>query len=251
MKLQLIVKKAPVTSAAEWLKHAWLLYKLHPGLFAGVCAFIAVVSLAVVIPVIGAVVFFILPFLQAGFFSMIVSAQQKKPLQFDMLFKPFQIPELRAPMLQMAAAQLVCSLPSMYLVEKLKVDLQTSQVDLASMLVVVMLYMITAMLFTYAVPIIYFLREKRLLPVVQASVNACWRNVLPLTVFAIFAFTIVFSAVIVASLLGAFMPPLAPAILLVVLFATMPIFSIAFFLSFSEFFALVISKEPPIETFEV
>ena len=251
MKLQLIVRKAPVTSAAEWLKQAWLLFKTNPALFIGINAFIAFVSLLGLIPFVGIVVLFIVPFLQAGFYSVIVSAQQQKPLQFDMLFKPFQIIELRAPFIQMAAAQLLCTLPSIYLAESLTTSLQAGQVDLASVLIVVMLYMVSAMLFAYAVPIIYFLRENRLLPVVQASVTACWRNVLPLTVFAMLTISVVFGVVITAALFGAILPALTPVILLVVLLVTMPVFSIAFFLSFSEFFALVISKEPPTEVFEV
>lgn len=251
MKLQLIVKKAPVTSAAEWLKQAWLLFKTNPALFISIYAFIAFVSMLVLIPFVGIVVFFIVPFLQAGFYSIIVSAQQQKPVQFDMLFKPFQIFELRTPMIRMAAAQLVCALPLMYFSNDMSESLKTGQLDLGSVLLVVMIQMLSAMLFAYAVPIIYFLRENRLFPVIQASVNACWRNVLPLTVFGVLTVSIVFGLVMVASLFGAMVPALTPVILLGILLVTMPVFSIAFFFSFSEFFALVISKETPTEMFEV
>ncbi len=251
MKLQLIVKKAPVTSAAEWLKQAWLLFKTNPALFISIYAFIAFVSMLVLIPFVGIVVFFIVPFLQAGFYSIIVSAQQQKPVQFDMLFKPFQIFELRTPMIRMAAAQLVCALPLMYFSNDMSESLKTGQLDLGSVLLVVMIQMLSAMLFAYAVPIIYFLRENRLFPVIQASVNACWRNVLPLTVFGVLTVSIVFGLVMVASLFGAIVPALTPVILLGILLVTMPVFSIAFFFSFSEFFALVISKETPTEMFEV
>lgn len=252
MKLQLIVRKAPVTSAAEWLKQAWLLFKTNPAFFVGVNAFILLAMILIsVLPIVGLAVVFVLPFLQSGFYSIIVSAQQQKPVQFDMLFKPFQIVELRAPMIQMAAAQLLFNLPTMYLLSDMTESLKTGQLDLANVLLVVMTQMLSAMLFAYAVPIIYFLRENRLFPVIQASVNACWRNVLPLTVFGVLTVSIVFGLVIVASLFGAIVPALTPVILLLVLLVTMPVFSIAFFLSFSEFFALVISKEPPTEVFEV
>lgn len=251
MKLQLIVRKAPVTSAAEWLKQAWLLFKTNPSLFIGINAFIAVVGLLSFIPFVGIAVLFIMPFLQAGFYSIIVSAQQQKPLQFEMLFKPFQITELRSPFIQMAAAQLICTLPSIFLAESLSTSLEAGQVELVSMLTVVMLYMISAMLFAYAVPIIYFLRENRLFPVVQASVTACWRNVLPLTVFAVLTMAVIIGGMMIAALIGVLAKALVPILLLVFLLVTMPVFSIAFFLSFSEFFALVVSNDQPTETFEV
>ena len=103
----------------------------------------------------------------------------------------------------------------MYLLSDMTESLKTGQLDLANVLLVVMTQMLSAMLFAYAVPIIYFLRENRLFPVIQASVNACWRNVLPLTVFGVLTVSIVFGLVIVASLFGAIVPALTPVILLV------------------------------------
>ncbi len=251
MRLQLIVKRAPVTSASAWMKQAWQIFRTNPGLFIGINVFLAIVGVVAIVPVVGILILFVLPFLQAGFYSVIVAAQQNKPVEFAMIFKPFQILELRAPMLKMAAAQLLCSLPALYCVEQLMPALQQGQVDLPQLLLAVVLYMINLMLFAYAVPIIYFLRENRLYPVIQASVTACWRNVLPLTLYSVMAMGIVLTGVAVLLVLTSIIPVIGQLLILPMILVMMPIFSIAFFLSFSEFFALVISKEAPPEVFEV
>jgi len=251
LKLQLVVKRAPVTSANDWLKQAWQIFRVNPGLFIGINTFITVIGFVSMVPIVGILVLFVMPFLQAGFYSVIVAAQQQKPLQFDMLFKPFQIVELRAPMIKMAAAQLLCTLPALYFLEQLGTNIKAGQIELAPLLLVVTLYMLSAMLFAYAVPIIYFLRENRLLPVIQASVTACWRNVLPLTLFAFLIVSLVFAGLIILLLVGALSQQLGQILIVPMLLILMPIITIAVFLSFSEFFALVISKEPPTEVFEV
>lgn len=251
MKLQLIVKRAPVASAMAWIKQAWQLFLINPGLFIAVNLVLVLIGILAAVPVIGMVILFVLPFLQAGFYSMIVAAQQQKPLEFAMLWKPFQIAEIRAPLIRMAAAQLICSLPALYFMEQLVAQWNVGQVDLLQVLLVVVCHTINLMLFAYAVPIIYFLRENRIYPVIQASVTACWRNVLPLTLFAVLSVSIILTAIVFISLLSQLAPILGQILIVPAIVVMIPVFAIAFFLSFSEFFALIVSKDQPSEVFEV
>jgi len=250
LKLQLIVRRAPISSAANWLKQSWQIFQTNPGLFVGMHAVIMLLSLAVLIPVVGMLVLFAVPFLQAGFFTAIVASQQQKPLQFEMLFKPFQIAEIRTPILMMAVAQLLCSLPHLVLVEQFTESFKAGHVEIVEVLAIVVLYSLNLMLFAYAVPIIYFLRENRLWPVLQSSLLACWRNTLPLLLFVLMIMGILVLVSVVISLLSSIVS-FATVLFLPAMFVLMPILTIAFFLSFSEFFALVISKDEPTQVFEV
>lgn len=251
MKLQLIVRRAPFVSGNHWLNQAWQLFRLHPGLMIGMNAFIIFTSIAAaVIPVIGVLLFFVLPFLQSGFYAALVAAQQQKPVNFDLLFSAFKITELRAPFMTMAAAQILCSLPQMYFTNQIVTNFEAGNVAMLDVLAAVALHMINLMLFAFAVPIIYFLREKRLLPVVQSSLTACWRNVLPLSWYFLLVTTMLFGAIILISLLSSVLP-FAQILIVPVMLVVMAVNSIAMFLAFTEIFALIMTKEQPSQMFEV
>jgi len=150
----------------------------------------------------------------------------------------------------MAVAQLLCSLPHLVLVEQFTESFKAGHVEIVEVLAIVVLYSLNLMLFAYAVPIIYFLRENRLWPVLQSSLLACWRNTLPLLLFVLMIMGILVLVSVVISLLSSIVS-FATVLFLPAMFVLMPILTIAFFLSFSEFFALVISKDEPTQVFEV
>ena len=90
-------------------------------------------------------------------------------------------------------------------------------------LLFVMGFVLVWMIFAYAVAIAYFLKERRLLAIMQASFVACWRNIIPLMVFLLLSLVLIMLT----------MPTYFIGLLVVV-----PVLNIAFFLSFNEFFAL-------------
>jgi uncharacterized membrane protein len=79
------------------------------------------------------------------------------------------------------------------------------------------------MLFAYAVAIAYFLKEQRLVVILQASFTACWRNVAALLLFSVLSFALVVLTI---------------PTLFIGLIVVLPLLNIAFFMSFNDVFAL-------------
>ena len=85
------------------------------------------------------------------------------------------------------------------------------------------LFSLVFMLFAYAVAIAYFLKEQRILAVVQTSFIACWRNVSALLIFGLLSMALVL---------------LTLPTFFIGLIVVLPLLNIAFFLSFNDVFAL-------------
>lgn len=245
------MRRAPLVSGNNWLNQSWQLFRMHPGLLLGMNAFIVFTSIAAaIIPVIGVLLFFVLPFLQSGFYATLVAAQQQKPVNFDQLFSVFKITDLRAPFMTMAAAQILCSLPQMYFTNQIVTNFEAGTVAMVDVFAAVAFHMVNLMLFAFAVPIIYFLREKRLFPVVQSSLTACWRNILPLGWYFLLVTTLLFGAIILITLLSSLLA-FAQVLLVPLMLVVVTVNSIAMFLAFTEIFALIMTKEQPSQMFEV
>jgi uncharacterized membrane protein len=224
MKLQLVVRRAPVQAGLKWLQQGWQIFKQQPGLWIQVVFTIHFLSLLGALhPLLGIIVALLNPFLTAGLYSCIVARQRGVTVSFEMLFQPLKEPAFRAIFIRLAAANMLCSIPLTLLGTELFHQAQAGAIDWWLTFAFAMGLCVVLMMFAYAVAIAYFLREQRLLPILQASLMACWRNVQPLTLYALLAI----------ALLSTGIPTMMITWLLV-----LPLLSISFFLSFSEFFAL-------------
>lgn len=224
MKLQLVVRRAPINAGIKWLQQGWQIFKQQPGLWIQLVFTIHFCSLlGAMHPLLGIVVTLLNPFLTAGLYSCIVARQRGVAVTFGMLFQPLKEPACRAIFIRLAAANMLCSIPLTLLGSELYSQAQTGAIDWWLTLGFVIALCLVMMMFAYAVAIAYFLREQRLFAILQASLMACWRNVQPLTLYSLLAIV----------LLSTGFPTLLFTWLLV-----LPLLSISFFLSFSEFFAL-------------
>ncbi|MCH8536956.1 MAG: hypothetical protein LAT66_04205 [Alkalimonas sp.] len=229
-----VIRQRPALAAVEWIKQGWRLFVQAPWLWIQLLAFTLLVNLfASIHPLLTVVAFFLNPFLTAGLYKSMAGVQRGEAVSFAWLFKPLQEPEYRQVFLQLAALNLVISIPLSMLGQHLMVQLADQSLDLMQLLLFVAAYGLVWMMFTYAVAVLYFLPEKRLFPVLQASLVACWRNIVPLLLFGLLAFALAL-VTIPTMLLG--------------MVVVMPLISIAFFISFQDIFAAEPgppSQQPP------
>jgi len=236
MKLQLVIRRAPAKSALEWLKQGWILLRQQMLLLAMFWLMFMVSLLVVIHPLLGVIAALLGPFLQAGFYDGIVRAQQQKPLTLEVLWQPLQDSTHRAAFIRLSALNILLSIPSQMLLAEQVTVWQNGEANVFVLFALVALIAVNAMLFAYAVPVIYFLREQRLWPVMQASFMACWRNVPALTLFGILS--------VLLALTG-------PFTMFVAWILILPWLAISFFLSFREFFVLTPAQPDEAAVFEV
>ncbi|WP_337843258.1 hypothetical protein [Rheinheimera sp.] len=181
-------------------------------------------------PVLGVMLVLANPFLSAGFYKTIMLLQQQQTVSFQLIFSVFKEERYRRIFIRLAGANLLANIPLMLLVAQFMEQAKAGVVDPVTLFLLAVVLSLVFMLFAYAVAIAYFLNEQRLLAILTASLTACWRNIIPLIIFAIMAVTL--------GMLG--VATLGFAFIVIV-----PLLQVAFFLSFSAFFALQLDNSAP------
>lgn len=228
-KVKLIIRRASPMAALGWIKQSWQIFMQAPLMWLAMFGSIAMLALLGSLhPILMVVVIFLLPFLTAGLYKAIVAAQQQKPFDLSMLFSPLSEAGCRQIFIQIAALNMLANIPLSFLNAALVEQIEQKIVDLPTMLLFVAASVLVFMIFAYAVAIAYFLQERRVLVIMQASLTACWRNILPLLVFALLSIGMIMLT----------MPTMFIGLLIVA-----PLLNIAFFLSFNAFFALQINPQ--------
>lgn len=223
-KVKLIVRRVNALACLGWLKQSWAIFMQAPMVWVLMFITLGVIAMLSQLHPLTAIVGILLnPFLTAGVYKSVVAVQQKQSIQFVNLFQPLQETQYRAVFIRIAALNMLASIPLSALAAKLLEQHQQQAISGGLVLLFVMGFLLTWMVFAYAVAIAYFLQEHRLLAVMQASFVACWRNITPLVVFGLLSMALIMLT----------MPTLFLGLLLVI-----PLLNIAFFLSFNEFFAL-------------
>jgi uncharacterized membrane protein len=231
VQVKLIIRRVPMQTAMSWLSKAWDLFRQAPSTLIAMVSFTSVLNLlAQLNPILGVLLILASPFLSAGFYKTIVSLQQKQPVQFQLLFSVFKESRYRRVFIRLAAANLLASIPLVLLSSELLAQYEAGAMAPGTVFLFVACFFLVQMLFAYAVAIAYFLNEQRLQVIVMASLTACWRNIVPLILFGIMA--------VALGMLGIVTMGFAFIVVL-------PVLQIAFFLSFSAFFALQLDDSAP------
>lgn len=238
MKLQLVIRRATMNAALDWLRQGWQLMRSQLQLIALFWLMLLISLLGLIHPLLAVLTALLNPFLSAGFYQAIVQAQQQQRISLEMLWQPLlQAGPHRATFIRLAGLNILLTIPNQLLLANQYPLWQQGEMALLPLFAIVAMACVNAMLFAYAVPIVYFLREQRLWPVLQASFMACWRNVPALTLFGI-----------IAAVLGM----TGPLTMLLSWVLILPWLAISFFLSFREFFVLTPARQPEeASTFEV
>ncbi|HSG53613.1 MAG TPA: hypothetical protein VLA40_16020 [Rheinheimera sp.] len=227
-RVKLIVRRAPVLAAIGWIKHAWGIFLQAPMTWILMFVTLGAITLfSQLHPVLAVGGLMLNPFLTAGVYKSVVALQQKQTITYSTLFSVLKEPACRAVFLRLAACNMLASIPLSSLAVVIFEQQQQGMLELPLVLLFVAGFVLCWMLFAYAVAIAYFLKEHRIMAILQASFVACWRNTSALTVFGLLSLLLIMLT----------MPTLFAGLLLVV-----PLLNIAFFLSFNEFFALQINS---------
>ncbi|MDX3773811.1 hypothetical protein QE250_06745 [Chromatiaceae bacterium AAb-1] len=228
-QVKLVIRRVPALAAIQWLKQAWQIFRQAPLCWIQMFAATAFVSLLGSLnPLLLIVGVLLSPFLTAGLYKAIVAVQQEQKVSFSWLFKPLQEAECRAILLRLAAMNMLASIPVSVLLQTLVQQKAAGELQAAAVFLFAALYILTLMIFAYSVAIAYFLKERRLFSILQASFIASWRNITALAVFGILS-TGLALLTIPTALLG--------------MIVVMPVLNIAFFLSFNDFFALQVKTQ--------
>lgn len=222
--VKLIVRRVSALASLSWLKQSWAIFMQAPMVW--VLMFITlgmITMLSQLHPLFAIAGILLNPFLTAGVYKSIVAVQHKQKIQFVDLFQPLQEAACRAVFIRIAALNMLASIPLSVMAAELLQQHQQQAVSGGLTLLFVIAFLLSWMVFAYAVAIAYFLQERRLLAIMQASFIACWRNITALAVFGLLSMALIMLT----------MPTLFLGLLLVI-----PLLNIAFFLSFNEFFAL-------------
>ncbi len=235
-QIKLIIRRVSATTAIDWLKNAWAIFKQYPVVFVQMILLTFVLSFVVALHEITLILGVLAsPFLTAGFYSAVVGVQQQQKISIEWLFKPFTEPACRRILLLIAALNFLISVPLAEFRIKVFAAMQLAQetgaaesgVTLQLLLLIIGL-ILSGMLFAYAVAIAYFLKEQRISLILQASFLACWRNIPALVLFGLLSLALVILTI----------PTLLLGLVVVV-----PVLHIAFFLSFNELFALQLNAK--------
>lgn len=234
-QLKLIIRRVKTTASLQWLTGAWHLFRRLPLLFIAMFCLTAIISFLLQQHQLTTLIWvFLGPFLTAGFYKTIVGAQQQQKVGIDWLFQPLTEPSCRLILMTIGALKFVMFTPLIALFEQLQttmsaaVEAQTGveTIVLLQLLAMVALFTLVLMLFAYAVAIAYFLKERRILVVLQTSFIACWRNIGALLLYGLISMALVFLT----------LPTLGIGLIVVA-----PLLQIAFFLSFNDVFALQVN----------
>lgn len=226
-RVKLIVRRAPALAALGWIKHAWGIFLQAPLSWILMFITLGVITLISQLhPLLAVLGLMLNPFLTAGVYKSVVALQQKQKISYVALFSVLKEPACRAVFLRLAACNMLASIPLSSLAVTIIEQQQQGVLELPLVLLFVVGFVLCWMLFAYAVAIAYFLKEHRIMAIMQASFVACWRNTSALTIFGLLSLLLIMLT----------MPTLFAGLLLVV-----PLLNIAFFLSFNEFFALQVN----------
>lgn len=235
-QIKLIIRRVKANSAINWIKQAWEIFKQYPFVFIQMILLTLVLSFIVALNSITLMLGVLAsPFLTAGFYSAVAGVQQQQKITIEWLFRPFREAACRRILLLIASLNFLISVPLVHfreqVVSAMRLAQETGIADPAvtwQLLLLVIGLLLSSMLFAYAVAIAYFLKEQRILLILQASFIACWRNIPVLALFGLLSLGLILLT-IPTMLLG--------------LIVVVPLLHIAFFLSFNELFALQVKTQ--------
>lgn len=236
LQMKLIIRRVSATASLQWLTAAWQLFKQAPVVFVAMFLLTAGISFVLQQHQLTTIIWiFLNPFLAAGFYKAVVGAQQHQRIAIDWLFQPLAEPSCRMILLTIGALKLLLLTPlisfqqDLFQTMSVAVEAQSGVETIVTLQLVLMvaLFTLVFMLFAYAVVIAYFLKEQRILTVLQTSFIACWRNVAALLIFGLVSVALVLLTI----------PTFFIGLIVVA-----PLLQITFFLSFNDVFALQVKS---------
>lgn len=185
--MQLVVTKSNTLNAFSWIKQGWRLFTLQPSVFMGMSGIVvAATLLANMIPVLGIFVVLISPFLAAGYYrAASIVEQGEKVTVTDIFALLSELTKYRV-LIRLAAMSLLCSIPTTIVAEEIAANIEQGiQPEFSGLLAFVALLAVNFMAFAFAIPAAWVSPESTALHLIKQSFQACWINVIPLTIYGL------------------------------------------------------------------
>lgn len=240
MKLQLMTRRVSAAQSTQWIKQSAMLVRQYPvfigitGLMYGIFFLVSSLgALSLLVPVLW-------PVLMAGYYQTVVDGLSAKQPNLATLITVFSQPRARNALLLLGAVRLLLMVPVVLLPTPVQLteQMQIAAVDQTALLMWVAYFTVYTMLFAYSEPIVYFLGEGRIWPVLKASLDACWKNVLPLSFYAAQIIALMLAASFLLGIVSALSAAFGMLMALILMTVFAPVMLISFFLSFRDCFVL-------------
>ncbi|MBD1584024.1 BPSS1780 family membrane protein [Pseudoalteromonas sp. S16_S37] len=225
----------------QWLKAGWEIFKTQPMTFIVMHLFmIAVALLPLAMPPLQLLAAFSAPFLTAGFYLAVLSKQQGKTISLASILAAFSAKGRRLHLFRLGLYQLgvvilltwgagILFEEALTIMENASPQQSPEQlisailasISMTDVLLFVVAHSLNMMAFAYALPLVFFRGEKRIVTALVHSLQVFFVNMAPLGVYSL-----LIGILIAASI------PLSMVPLLVI----MPIAYISFFVSFQAIF---------------
>ncbi|BBN80740.1 hypothetical protein PA25_07250 [Pseudoalteromonas sp. A25] len=225
----------------QWLKAGWEIFKTQPMTFIVMHIFmIAVALLPLAMPPLQLVAAFSAPFLTAGFYLAVLSKQQGKVISLASILAAFSAKGRRLHLFRLGLYQLGVVIlltwgaglmfeEALSIMESATPQQSPEQlisaimasISLADVMLFVVAHSLNMMAFAYALPLVFFKGETKIIKALMQSLKVFFVNMAPLGVYSLLIGILIAAAV-----------PLSMVPLLII----MPIAYISFFVSFQAIF---------------
>jgi uncharacterized membrane protein len=195
--MKLVVTKAKTLNAFTWIRQGWRLFTLQPGPFMAMSAILIAISLLGNLhAILGIVIIFMMPFLSAGFYQCASRAEQGETITAADVFAYFSQIQAHKVFIRLAFVSIVLSIPMTQFAVSFAAELQLmasgeGTIDLVNASLMVALIWLNFMLLAFAIPAAWIAPETGVLTLLKQSFQACWINVMPLTVYGLIIFALI------------------------------------------------------------
>jgi uncharacterized membrane protein len=237
----------------QWLKAGWEIFKTQPFTFIFMHIFMVVVALIpLVMPPLQLLAAFAAPFLTAGFYLAVLSKQQGQVISLASILAAFSAKGRRLNLFRLGLYQLgvviLLTWGAGILFEEAFTIMQNAtpeqspellleaifaSISFTDLAIFIVAHSLNIMAFAFALPIVFFQGETRILKALKQSLQVFFVNMAPLSVYSLLIMMLMIASI-----------PLSILPLLVI----MPIAYISFFVSYQAIFMPSQPKESESET---
>lgn len=190
--MQLVVTKSNTLNAFSWIKQGWRLFTQQPGPFMAMSALVICISLlANLNAIFGVIVVFMMPFITAGYYQCASRAEQDETITVSDIFYYFSHLNTHRVFIRLAFVSIILSIPMTQVAVGIQESMLAGEmIDFGNAILLLMLLWVNFMLLAFALPAAWIAPETDVITLMKQSFNACWINVMPLTVYGLLIFVL-------------------------------------------------------------
>lgn len=185
--MQLAVYRVNSFRAFNWIKNGWRLFTKQPGPFMAMAGIVfAVQVLSSLVPLLSYVAVFLLPFLVIGFYQVASKVEQDEAVSATNLFQYLsRIGEYKV-LFRIAIVSILLSIPASLAAGQMAENMVQGVPPTMEQMIIFVLFMgLNFMVTAFSIPAAWVSPQTPIKTLVLQSLQACWQNAVPLTVYGI------------------------------------------------------------------